>query len=46
MIDKDWLEKVTIAYNAYTKEVGPNLSVENFIKWMYKQYGIIPPNKK
>lgn len=41
MIDKEWLERVTIAYKVYSKEVSPNLSVEQFIKWMYKQYGIV-----
>ena len=41
MIDKDWLEKVTLAYKVYSKEVSPNLSVEQFIQWMYKQYGIV-----
>lgn len=46
MIDKDWLERVTIAYKVYADQVGPNLSVENFISWLYKQYGIIQPTNK
>lgn len=49
MIDKDWLERVTIAYKAYSQQVSPSLPVENFIHWLYKQYGIIEPpltNKK
>jgi hypothetical protein len=41
MIDKDWLERVTIAYKAYSTQVGPNLSIENFINWLYRQYGIV-----
>lgn len=41
MTDKDWLERVTIAYKVYCKEVGPSLQIENFISWLYKQYGII-----
>lgn len=41
MTDKEWLEKVTLAYTVYSKEVSPNLAVEQFIQWMYKQYGII-----
>lgn len=45
MIDKDWLEKVTIAYAEYKNRVGPNLPIENFIAWMYKQYGIVEPAK-
>jgi len=46
MTDKDWLEKVTIAYQEYSKQVGPKLDIENFISWLYKQYGIVEPNKK
>ena len=46
MIDKEWLERVSIAYKAYSQVVGPNLSVEQFIQWMYKQYGIELPIKK
>lgn len=38
IIDKDWLEKVKIAYKAYPY---PNKDIENFISWMYKQYGIV-----
>jgi hypothetical protein len=45
MIDKDWLERVTIAYKEYTRQVGPNLPIEDFIAWLYKQYGIVPPNR-
>ena len=41
MTDKEWLNKVTLAYNVYAKEVGPSLPVENFIEWIYKQYGIV-----
>jgi len=42
MIDKQWLEKIITAYAAYPH---PSLDIENFIKWIYKQYGIVPPNK-
>jgi hypothetical protein len=45
MIDKDWLERVTIAYKEYTRQVGPSLPIEDFIAWLYKQYGIVPPNR-
>ena len=45
MNDKQWLERVSIAYKIYAKEVGPNLPTENFIEWLYKQYGIVLPNK-
>ena len=43
MNDKQWLERVSIAYKAYTKEVGPSYPIEHFINWMYKQYGIVVP---
>ncbi len=45
MIDKDWLERVTIAYKVYTREVGPSYPIEHFIDWLYKQYGIVKPEK-
>lgn len=38
--DKDWLEKVSVAYKAYPY---PNKDIEAFIKWLYQQYGVIPP---
>jgi hypothetical protein len=46
MNDKQWLERVTIAYNEYQRQVGPALTVENFISWLYKQYGIVQPKDK
>jgi hypothetical protein len=45
MTDKEWLEKISIAYRAYQTQVSPSLPVENFISWLYKQYGIIQPAK-
>jgi hypothetical protein len=41
--DKDWLEKVSIAYRAYSY---PNKDIESFITWLYKQYGIVQPKDK
>lgn len=41
--DKDWLERVTIAYRAYQY---PNKDIETFIQWLYKQYGIVEPKGK
>ena len=43
MIDKDWLERIVIAYKAYPF---PSKDIEAFIQWMYKQYGVVPPNDK
>jgi hypothetical protein len=42
MTDKDWLERVTIAYRAYPY---PHNDIEAFITWMYKQYGIVQPKE-
>jgi hypothetical protein len=41
MTDKELLDRITIAYKVYSKEISPNLSVEQFIEWMYKQYGMV-----
>jgi len=41
--DKDWLEKVSIAYAAYKQQHERSPCVESFISWLYKQYGIIEP---
>ena len=41
--DKDWLEKVTTAYKFYPH---PNLTIEQFITWLYKQYGIVQRDVK
>jgi hypothetical protein len=43
MNDKEWLDKVLTAYKVYPY---PSIEVENFIRWIYKQYGIIPPSNK
>ena len=40
--DKDWLERVSVAYKAYQY---PNKDIEAFIKWLYQQYGVIPPSQ-
>ena len=41
--DKDWLERVLVAYRAYQY---PNKEIEAFISWLYQQYGIIEPKNK
>lgn len=43
MNDKEWLEKIQIAYRAYPY---PSYDIEQFILWLYKQYGIVPPIKE
>jgi hypothetical protein len=41
--DKDWLEKIDIAYKVYPY---PSKDIENYIEWLYKQYGIVQPKEK
>jgi hypothetical protein len=43
MTDKDWLERVTIAYKTYPY---PSKEIERFIKWLYEQYGIVQHKEK
>ena len=38
MTDKDWLERIKIAYKAYPF---PNKDIETFVSWLYQQYGIV-----
>lgn len=42
MTDKEILDRISIAYKVYPF---PNKDIEAFIQWMYKQYGIIQPEK-
>jgi hypothetical protein len=45
MIDKDFLKKVKIGVDIYIKEniddFDEAIVLEEFVKWLYKQYGII-----
>ena len=43
MIDKDWLERISIAYKVYPF---PSKEIESFIEWLYRQYGIVKPENK
>ena len=42
MLDKDWLERIQLAYKVYPY---PNKDIESFIKWLYEQYGIVQPKE-
>lgn len=42
MIDKEWLKKIETAYKAYPY---PNVEIEKFIQWIYKQYGVVQEKK-
>lgn len=41
--DREFLQKVKLAYSVYSKLVRPDLNIENFITWLYKEYGYIEP---
>jgi hypothetical protein len=43
MNDKDWLERIIIAYKVYPF---PNKEIESFINWLYSQYGIVKPESE
>ena len=43
MIDKEWLERIIIAYKVYPY---PSVEIDTFIQWLYKQYGIVQPKNK
>ena len=42
MNDKEWLDKVVVAYKSYPK---PFSDIKDFIIWLYKQYGIVQPKE-
>ena len=41
--DKDWLERISIAYQVYPY---PTKEIEAFVIWLYKQYGIVTPENQ
>jgi hypothetical protein len=43
MNDKELLDRINTAYKVYPY---PSKEIESFISWMYKQYGIVQPEKK
>ncbi|CAB4126006.1 hypothetical protein UFOVP181_232 [uncultured Caudovirales phage] len=43
MTDKDWLNRVTIAYKEYENQFGTQIQISAFINWLYEQYGIVVP---
>jgi len=43
MKDKDWLDKISVAYKSFPY---PNINIEFFILWLYRQYGIVPPEER
>jgi len=46
MTDKEWLDKVYHAYKVYEQSVlYHERKLDDFIVWLYQQYGIIPPKK-
>ena len=42
MSDKEWLDRLLLAHRAY----GPSVEVDTFVKWVFKQYGMIYTENK
>lgn len=45
MNDKEWLEKVEIAFKVYEQKFGPQNDAAAFVDWLFKQYGIVHKDK-
>lgn len=43
MLEKEWLGKVSTAYEVYISRFGANSPVSHFVPWLYEQYGIVIP---
>lgn len=39
--DKEWLDRVYLGYRVYSEEITENQNIEDFIKWLYTQYGVV-----
>jgi hypothetical protein len=46
MNDKEWLLKIDIAYKVYKEKGNGSDQVEDFIDWLYQQYGIVHKDNK
>lgn len=40
ILDKEWLERIKIAYRVYPHQ---SKEIQDFISWIYRQYGIVEP---
>lgn len=47
MNDMAWLDRVWLAYRVYNEQCHPaDQTVENFIQYLYQQYGIVHPEQR
>jgi hypothetical protein len=46
MNDRDWLDKVYRAFTVYEHAHGERPEISEFIKWLYKEYGIVYPGER
>jgi hypothetical protein len=46
MNDRDWLDKVYRAFTVYEDTHGERPEILEFIKWLYKEYGIVHPAER
>lgn len=45
MKDKEFLERIEMAYNVFKKQNVSSNDIEQFIAWLYTQYGYIQDKK-
>lgn len=47
MNDKEWLDRVRLASRVYQEQFSQDQqSVEHFVRWLYREYGIVMPQLK
>ena len=47
MNDKEWLDRVWLASRVYQQRVDQDQQrVEHFVQWLYREYGIVMPERK
>ena len=48
LLDKDWLHRIVVASEVYKNDIikyeSQKQEIDNFVQWLYKQYGIVMPN--
>lgn len=46
-MDKEFLDRIKLAIDFYKKSVSSEpVDLDAFMKWLYSQYGMLPPEKR
>jgi hypothetical protein len=46
MNDRVWLERVWVASRVYQQKISVDQqSIDHFVKWLYREYGIVLPKE-